>query len=537
MFERRENRGDLDVGPCHSCDNHLSSWCAEYGVVAGSDESEATRDCISFSGCTWMAAEQVCVSSQPEAIVEEIVCETLAEDEAGELATYTSCLADAGDLGKETQQNGGCKELYFYEPQCLEYDATLYASMQGPDALGHYFCVDENGHEIPDTRKQRYLPDVGIDCDKARMTSGGFQCPNAITLTTKGGVVVVNEDNDGQDCKVHCNTDTDCRSFGNGNQWCCFNGCGYQCKEPVLPLQGCAAIPTNHPGQMVHAPNDRSSTIEAGSAQKHEMQIVLACLDGWDVIPVSEQQSLTLECKHGNWEYCDENGECGNEYSLDCQERCEEFVIEDTPRSILDDLQMRERDFKIHGTDNYFGSTRKISCAREYGVVAGSDYAKREKEETLTCIAGGVWRTEDDTDRTIECSVCFDDGEWRDERGNACVFYESRPLECLPGEGEDASSLTAAQEKCRVSCRTCLQAEKKFKRKEKRIDLEDISADNKSQWKRIRSKVLKEKTWTHTESVEVVVQTLIPASEACSNGAENVRKVDGACPDGYTPLE
>jgi len=442
-------------------------------------------------------------------------------------------------------RNNGCSELYYYEPECVEEDLTKYKSSQH-DTIGQYFCVDEHGHEIPDTRKAKPLDslDVQIDCDKERVKHVGYQCPNAMTLTTKGGVVSVNTNNDALDCTNHCNTDQDCTHLGSGDDhWCCFNGCAYTCKKPVLPFSGCAAIPTNHAGQIVHEAGDRDALLEKGAHREHKMQIEVSCESGWDVIPLDGPQSVVLDCHHGNWEICDnpdDKWDCSPEFKLECQEQCDPFDIHATEISIIDEMKMRERDFVIEGEGDHYSATRKITCAEGYGIVAGDESAKRDGYEILTCSAGKQWLNYEEGHRSIECSVCYDNMEWRDENGNNCDYYKSRVMECF---GEDPNAETPAEDNCRVACRSCLSAEKKYGKKERRPNLKNVQPGNFKKWHKMREKVSRDATRIEYHTVVVQVTNLYPVTEVCQvDGGEpyhGTKNQEGGfdCPNGGSLMQ
>lgn len=565
LYSDIDDTSDLNYGPCHSCYVHESGWCALFGVVPYSETP--VQDCISQSGCTWDSALEQCLSQEPETVVDEMTCSDFASNDEALLA-YTNCVGANQETFLEA-----CKDLYYYEPACNMHDETEYQAAQ-KDSIGQYFCVDENGHEIPNTRRRIAGADLkqyqeeeldtfmmlfreGVDCNKKRAESSGLQCPNAITLTTKGGVVMVNEDNDAQNCKISCSTDKDCKAeedkadmSAEGN-WCCFNGCGYACKKPVVPLQGCAMVPHNHAGQTILQDNEKLE-FDADQVHDHKMKIVLACEGGWDAIPLDGPQEKELECKHGSWEYCVDEI-CTTDYSLRCQEQCKPFEVPSDAR--------HQHHYNVVGSGLSYGSTRTISCPAGYGIVGGTDDVKANGFEEVECSEGRKWLTSaaafahnelakindklascgsdcpieleeerelyemkiaQDNSASIRCNVCFDDAEWRDDNGHACSYYTARPLECALAPGDDPTLIDgSARDKCRVSCGTCLLAEEKYKIREKRIEL-DENAD-RSNWKFARMKEKKEGVRQMTRQVSVTVSRRYPVNEVCAN-SDGVRK-------------
>jgi len=119
-------------------------------------------------------------------------------------------------------------------PQCNGKGEWL--SEQEEPKSGMKWCVDENGHEIPDTRATiAGFKTALTNCAKERKRHDGEQCPNAVTLITKAGEVMMGDDKNVGNCDITCNTDQDCK----GDQWCCYNGCGYQCRLPIQPKADC----------------------------------------------------------------------------------------------------------------------------------------------------------------------------------------------------------------------------------------------------------------------------------------------------------
>jgi hypothetical protein len=570
IVSNMEDPSNMAFGPCHSCSLHESGWCAVFGVIPFSETP--VDDCISQSGCTWDSENEVCLSAEPERIIEELTCADVANDGAA-IDAFKACFARTNDI-KE------CKESYFYQPACDGSDETKYQPAQ-EDLAGQQFCVDENGHEIPNTRRQIAGNDLatyqnegldtyqmlfreGVDCKKRIAKAAGKQCPNAIMLTTKGGAVILNEDHK-PNCDVTCHTDKDCGE----PEWCCFNGCGYACKKPVLPLQGCAAVPHNHDGQTI-LQADQTLAYDADAVHDHEMTITLACEGGWDAMPLDGPQTKDLTCKHGNWEYCVDDI-CTDDFHLPCQAQCGIFNVPNAKH---------QHHYSIEGSGQSYGHTRRISCPNGYGVVGGSDEVKANGYEEVVCTAGRQWLTQQaafahkhlpqvkesletlsaDSDQrqalelekaqyeaqlvgnneaTIRCDVCFDDAEWRDDDGNSCLYYQARPLECKLPDGADPELVdNTARDKCRVSCGTCILAENKYKIREKKTRLDDNN--DPANWVYKSSKEKAMKTRTRVRQITVTVTKQYPVTEVCAQGDDKIHatfsEVDGTfvCPEGYT---
>merc|ERR1719345_393342 len=176
---------DGTIGQCHSCDVHSDDWCKQWG-------GDELKKCINFAGCTFDSAKSVCVSnSDPSTVDEEITCEEA-------LATATAAADDAADD---------------YLPQCNAQGEWIGEQEQDDKK----WCVDENGHEIPDTRKSlAQFKSTLVNCDKERKKHGGLQCPNAVTLIVKTGEVIMSDDANVGNCDITCNTDMDCK----GDAWC-----------------------------------------------------------------------------------------------------------------------------------------------------------------------------------------------------------------------------------------------------------------------------------------------------------------------------
>jgi len=503
-----------DLGPCHSCTAHQNEWCSIYG-------GDSTSSCLKLGGCTYNSETEVCESAQPEATSQMRLCLDDAVD-GDSITAYGECCEAAEAAGVDirlSQVVGGCAELYFYLPSCAVEGAGKFfeASQADQDGVGMdgYFCVDKNGHELPDTRKETELKIWNIDCEKARKDSIGYQCPNAITLTTKGGVVIVNEDATTDDCSVTCNTDADCA----GEDWCCFNGCGYSCQLPVKPMSGCAEVPANEFQTVAGVGGEEA-------ANHHGVEILLQCLEGFNVIPVDAPQDLMLTCKHGHWQTLD--GERDFADSVNCQKSCEYYRV--SGPSTVDARDLRERDYIVTGSDFFHSAQVTITCPQGYGVIAGTNRAKAESKETLTC-EEGEWLNDFDTAQTLECGTCYDayEFEWRDANGRDCTHYAARPMECNENEG--------APENCRVSCRSCLQAEEAWKVRNTVENLNDIPTDNRGNWNRVRELV--PVTYQRATEVRSMVEVThsLPMNEVCTDGAgSNIRKPEGGCPEGYVAM-
>lgn len=541
-----------ELGPCHSCDAHQDEWCRIYGGVT-------TDSCLALGGCTFDSTatedDKKCISASPEIKSTVRLClDDFSDTES--IASYAACCEAAEAAGVDIRKSdveGGCKEYYFYTPECaVEGEGRFFAATQADqDGIGMdgYFCVDENGHELPDSRKETDLKIWNVDCDKMRKESVGMQCPNAITLTTKGGVVIVNDDNDAEDCTVTCNTDVDCA----GEDWCCFNGCGYSCQLPIKPMSGCADVPGDGLTQGVSPVGDAT---EIGST--HGVQIMLTCAEGFDVVdepagddvdfrdpwtvPAPEDlqpegtkadvQEVKLECKHGHWQSMD--GDRDINPLLDCNKQCGPYRVEGI--SLLDKRALRERDFVVKGDPltqerhHYHTAKVTIECPTGYGVVVGEERAKESGYEVMFCNEGN-WENQFDTKRSMECSVCYDayEHEWRDAKGNACLYYKSRPMECNANQG--------AIDNCRVSCRSCMQAEELFKVKNTVESLFDVPAENRKNWNRVGMWVPVEKTRVEKQEVQVMVTVQLTMDQVCTDGAgTNMRKPEAGCPDGFTPM-
>jgi len=579
-----DDRLASEFGPCHSCVAHKDGWCQAFGAPNPNGKGKEWDECVANSGCTWSAgedgAEGKCHRSSDKTLVTEHSCAAQLADKDARLPAFNACLdmsvanqeaAEATFVTSDTYEtkrdlpnyraflnnpsecsfekgsdqrtiaNGccyadegcGCMELYTYAPECTE--GNVFAASQqdsiphvnGKDK-GQYFCVDKQGHEIPNTRKQEPLntPGATIDCNHFRDMHSGYQCPNAMVLSSSGGVVQVNKANNALDCRQDCVNDKDCGDSG----WCCFNGCAYTCQKPVKPFTGCADPPVQGPSKTLAAVGEDSCVIgDGGCKGSHEMEVIASCAEGYSVAQNKGlPESVLLTCSHGRWltGFGEEN------FELDCEKQCDPFDIEDVGSpSIIDDLVMNRDDFVIEGDENFFGSKRVITCVYNYGVVAGSESVLKTGADVLECGAKGLWGEKfTGNKRSIECSVCFDasTAAWTDGNGNNCQHYQSRPAECLKGEiGDGGTSagwlaLTPAQKNCRVACRTCRAAEAKFGVKDTRTadDIPGANETNFKNWKKISVKVIRTKYKDVSETKFVTVTKHLPLSQACQKDGE-----------------
>jgi len=424
---------DGRIGVCHSCDAHSDEWCGTYG-------NGGVTDCIGYSGCTYdydQGTEGLCVSnSDPSAIVDEITCEEAlktAEEEGG-IAALT--------YGEGEEDSGGLDDgaLITYMPQCT--DEGMWEESQYDAASDFKWCVDENGHEIPDTRKlSREFAEALINCDKERKKHAGMQCPNAVTLSTAGGEVMINDNPDVGNCDVTCNTDQDCK----GDEWCCYNGCGYSCQSPITPKADCTHLVLD----ASLSPADQTPV-----ANQHGVKVTLTCSEGY-----FGAAPMEIECKHGSW----------TKFDMECLKDCDPYRVPPPAR---------QRDYEITGRGLHHGETRKVFCAKGYGAVEGSPDAMRFYKETVECI-NGAW-----TEQSLVCSTCYDADSvgphawWTGiDQGSArgesfdCTYFASRPMAC--------ADYPEARENCRVSCRTCEEALMEYKVKAIREDKDGVKHPDK----------------------------------------------------------
>jgi len=532
-----------ELGACHSCVAHEDKWCQTYG-------DKDLESCLKLGGgCQYNVTSKRCNSVRPE-LPKFQTCEEYADDE-GAMTIYEDCMdsideefgneregegrdAEGNEIWKLPVSTGGCAELYHYTPQCTaDSDGQVFEASQadtdgvGPDT---YFCVDMQGHEIPDTRKNAPLSSFYLDCEKLRKMHAGMQCPNAITLSTEGGVTFANKDNEASNCDKHCNTDADCPGEG----WCCHNGCGHMCHDPIKPLSSCSDVPTDIFQTVLWAsgwanewgcpPGKGGKDCSKSIEEEHGTQVLLSCMDGFDATPIkSAPQNIALRCHHGHWETMDGSRDFVS--NLVCNKACEPYAIHG--KSSIDDRDLKARDFQLHMNGVAHGSIANVSCAEEYGAITGSNEVMRNLYEILTC-EQGVWITSAGGEQTLECSVCYDkqDFEWRDANDHPCHYFASRPMECNDNDGALAN--------CRVSCRTCLEAEEKYKVKRTVKTISDVQDDQKQNWHRVRKKKGVKKTRKAIKNVATKVTTRLLPSEVCANNeGSKLRKPEAGCPEGY----
>jgi hypothetical protein len=272
-----------------------------------------------------------------------------------------------------------------------------------------------------------------------------MQCPNAVTLTTGNGEVMINDHENVGDCEITCNTDQDCK----GDDWCCYNGCGYSCQTPITPKADCT-----------HLVLDASLMPSDSESNAHGTVVTIACNEGY-----FGDDPVEIECKHGSW----------SNYDMECLKDCETYRVPEPNRM---------RDYTITGRGLHHGSRRMVKCVSGYGAVAGSPNAMRFWKEKLECV-NGAWNVIKQQDveegeegrkkvvghlgpQTLVCSACYDadsmgvNGWWENkEKGSArqeskdCTYFASRPLKCAESPG--------ARENCRISCRTCEEALMEYK--------------------------------------------------------------------------
>jgi len=395
---------DGGFGQCHSCDVHSDEWCKQWGGAE-------LKKCLGFAGCTFDSGASECVSnSDPDSIDEEITCEEA-------LATAAAAETPAD-----------------YVPQCNGKGEWL--SEQEEPKSGMKWCVDENGHEIPDTRATiAGFKTALTNCAKERKRHDGEQCPNAVTLITKAGEVMMGDDKNVGNCDITCNTDQDCK----GDQWCCYNGCGYQCRLPIQPKADCNLLVVD---ASMKASDAMTGEDMDSDAPKHGTEVTISCAEGH-----TGTDPVTILCKHGNWD----------EYKMECFKSCGEYQVPDNGRM---------RDYELKGKLTTHGSKIKVKCVPGYGAVEGSNQVMLAEKDSVECI-NGAW-----TAQTLVCSACFDQGSsgphgwWlgihdspptKRAESKDCKFFASRPLMCNDPENKEAL------DNCRISCRTCEESLMEYK--------------------------------------------------------------------------
>jgi len=212
---------DGRIGICHSCDAHTDEWCEENGEEGGNDTKANVKLCVGFSGCTFEYNDDnvtgQCISTKdPQDFIEDVATceEKLAEAvEAADAEYVPSCTSEGEWSSEQTRiEENGAEKIY---------------------------CADVEGHEIPDTiMTAKAFEAAMINCSKERKKHAGQQCPNSVTLSTGNGEVMINDHEDVGNCDITCNTDRDC----DGEEWCCYNGCGYSCQVPITPKADCETL-------------------------------------------------------------------------------------------------------------------------------------------------------------------------------------------------------------------------------------------------------------------------------------------------------
>jgi len=345
---------------------------------------------------------------------------------------------------------------------------------------------------------------------------------------------------------------------------------------PIKPMSGCAAVPGDGMTQGVRG----IAGAEIGT--EHGVEIMLTCAEGFDAVnepapvctcpegmdvcdeaerihkcknvdfrdpagptpPPSQPplqpegklaavQEVKLQCKHGHWETMD--GDRNVEETLSCNKACPPYFVEGI--SLLDKRALRERDFIVSGDPitkerhHYHSAKVTVSCPEGYGVVIGEERSKETGYEVLYCNEGtwenqfGLTKYTETGPMTMECSVCYDAyaHEWTDEKGNTCLYYKSRPMECNENQG--------AIDNCRVSCRSCMQAEELYKVKNTVDNLFDIPVENRGNWNRVREWVPVQKHRIDKVPTNVKVTVQLTMDQVCTDGlGNNIRKnEDGTC--------
>jgi hypothetical protein len=448
------------IGKCHSCTAHSDEWCATYGVG-----ENGVTDCIAFSGCTYdydVDTDGECVSNSDwESIVDEQTCEEVFaqahEDIANGVLDEDCSRRDAYDKEGEDQSSECEPQPITYIPQCDEDDGTWEAEQSDPLAgpvvdgvpSGMTWCVSEEGHEIPDTSFQTDMFETKyMNCDKEQKKFAGMQCPNAVTLTTGNGETFINDNEDVGNCDVTCNTDKDCdRAAG---EWCCYNGCGYSCQEPIHPKKSCDQIVL-----------DASLTASDRSVE-HGSEVTISCARGY-----SGSDEVDISCQHGKWD----------EHDMQCLKGCGPYHVPGLERN---------RDYKIEGKGMTHDSVRTLGCTRGYGAIAGGPHEMFTWEEKLRCI-NGAWE-----EKNLVCSTCYDAPNNGEHAFNVpsvdnpallfdCTYFQSRPTEC--------AKYPEARENCRISCYTCEEMNREFKVKALKEDKSLTKHPSKWLKKRVKLQV------------------------------------------------
>jgi len=452
------------IGKCHSCTAHSDEWCATYGT------GEGIQDCIAFAGCTYdydVDTDGACVSNSDwESIVDEQTCEesmTQAMDDIAAGVMDTDCSRrDAYDKENEDREEGCEPQPITYVPLCDEDDGTWESTQSDPLAgptkdgvpSGMTWCVSMDGHEIPDTSFQTDIFDSKyMHCDKEQKKYDGMQCPNAVTLTAGNGEVFLNDHEDVGNCDVTCNTDRDCdRAAG---EWCCYNGCGYSCQEPIHPKKSCDQIILD------------ASLRASDRSTEHGSTVTISCAQGY-----FGSDEVDISCKHGNWDaMVDADGQ-----PMKCMKDCEQYHVPGLERN---------RDYVIKGRGNHHDAKRTVSCTAGYGAIAGGPHEMFTWEEKVRCV-NGAWE-----EKELVCSTCYDAPNNGPHAFSVpsvdnpnlmfdCTYFQSRPTEC--------AKYPKARENCRISCYTCEEMNREYKVKALREDKDDVKHPSKWLLKRVKVK-------------------------------------------------
>jgi len=339
-----------------------------------------------------------------------------------------------------------------FVPICTEQGE--FEPTQLDENSGFMFCVDENGHDIPDTRKQvKFLNKRDADgnrvlmegykdalskaekngtplslndltayetnCKKKRRQHGNWQCPNAMSLTLFGGDLQASEHPDVGNCDVSCNTDNDCKD----DTWCCFNGCGASCQAPILPQADCDHLPEDDSLQfdLVTGAAERNAFnlmhgVEKdgkGKLTSHGSIVKVSCGIGY-----SGSKAKEITCTHGKWD----------DWSMDCYSDCPRFKVRQTDQEWSNNgegranlhegresamrksgtttalkflnaeegdeiahFYDRERNYVVGGSGVNHGDQLVLTCAPGYGPISGLPMVMATGRETLECV-NGVWQ-------------------------------------------------------------------------------------------------------------------------------------------------
>jgi len=531
---------------CSSTVEHTSEWCFHHAKTTIEDPVQRCED---LSGCRYDDHTEACIAEEVTALDILTCTEIDAEEGLTIFANHdliahenpADCVECMKDDRVATTKDGTrwrsdgkqCCEhtegvIVKFIPECTEEGD--FKALQYDDNTEFFFCMDIEGHEIPDSRYKKTsdgLPPAGRPtCEKFRRMNEGLQCPNAMVLNVMGGGVVNQAKKkkkfkhpDVGSCDMTCNTDVDC---GDG-EWCCFNGCGQSCQKPIMPHADCNNLVidpwlksqpvgkhrpvdskdgwTNLEEELVNSgdmevtqrklkemANDNLWTpgAEYNKEHDHGSAFYIDCADHWWGSPQTK-----VHCVHGIWE----------SFEMTCHKDCLPFKIEkaqmewqnnlQTNRNLEDSYRERDRNYDVTGKGLHHGSKRKVKCIEGYGPIDGLPDVMMNGEEAIECV-NGVWQSEianiNDPPlpiRTLVCDVCFDapPHKWRDAAGRDCTFYKQRPMKCMEEDAQEAL------DNCRVACRTCDENRLKYIRRNVIASLE--FAKHKDSWNRIRVKKLK----------------------------------------------